>query len=129
MGELASLAGKKELNKESAIEASKLLIETKQCELVLVSMAAEGALLVTADEYFHLKAPPIKTKSTVGAGDSMMAGFVTALSEKKSLKESLQFAVACGTAATMKEGTALCDRESINEILHLIVEGEQLINN
>ncbi len=125
LGELASLAGKKELDKESAIDASKQLIKTNQCELVLVSMGANGALLVTADESFHIKAPAVKIKSTVGAGDSMMAGFVMALSEKKSFRECLQFAVACGTAATMKDGTALCDRESINEIMHLLIQVEE----
>lgn len=126
MGELASLSGIKELTKETAIIASKMLIQKQQCELVLVSMGADGALLVSADEFFHLKAPGVKINSTVGAGDSMMAGFVKALLEKKSLKESLNFAVACGTAATMKDGTALCDYESINEIIQLINNDKQI---
>ena len=86
-------------------KAAKKLIENKSAEIVVVSLGAEGAILVTKDETHLVKAPKVEKKSTVGAGDSMVGGMVWALSQNKSLKEVIQIGVCCGTAATMNEGT------------------------
>jgi len=47
-------------------------------------------------------------KSTVGAGDSMVAGMILGIHRGMSLADSLRFGVACGTAATINPGTELC---------------------
>ena len=99
-----------------------MIIAKKQCEVVVVSMGAKGALLVTAEIAEHVIAPVVKVKSTVGAGDSMTAGIVLALSKNKTFKESLQYGVACGTATTMNEGTALCNANDVERLLELIRE-------
>ena len=79
-------------------------------EVVAVSMGAEGAWLISADEKYYVEAPRVEKKSTVGAGDSMVAGIAYALEKKLSLPEAIRWGVACGTAATMNSGTQLFPR-------------------
>jgi 6-phosphofructokinase 2 len=67
-----------------------------------------------------IKPPVVKTKSTVGAGDSMVAGVVLALSKGKNPKEAAQYGVACGTAATMNPGTELCRLEDVERLYPII---------
>ena len=120
LGELSSLLGKKELSLESVGEVARELIEKGNCEVVAVSMGAEGAMLVTKDLMISIKPPTVERKSTVGAGDSMVAGIVLSLSKNKSLIESVQYGVACGTAATMNEGSELCRKEDAEHLYKLI---------
>ncbi len=107
LSELRQLAGRAELSKEDAIAAAQKVISTGNCEVVVVSLGAEGALLVTKDLHEFIAAPNVKKQSTVGAGDSMVAGMVYMLSQHKTLQEMIRFGVACGTAATMNPGTEL----------------------
>ena len=65
---------------------------------------------------FHEAAPAIKIKSTVGAGDSMVAGIIIALQKKLSWRDVLRYGVAAGTAATMNAGTELCTRENVEKV-------------
>jgi len=108
LSELSFLAGKEELNGNEVEDVAKNLIIKGKCEVIVVSLGATGAMLVTKDETHHIIPPPVKKNSTVGAGDSMLAGFVLSLSENKSLLEAAQYGVACGTAASMTYGTQLC---------------------
>jgi 6-phosphofructokinase 2 len=52
----------------------------------------------------------VKVESTIGAGDSAVAGFISGMVRGKDLKESLIYAAAAGTATTLSQGTALCQR-------------------
>ena len=54
-----------------------------------------------------MPAPTVGKKSTVGDGDRLVGGMVWALSQNKNLKEVIRWGVACGSAATMNEGTQL----------------------
>ncbi|MEP7165704.1 MAG: 1-phosphofructokinase family hexose kinase [Ferruginibacter sp.] len=119
LGELSFISGIKQLDKDSAIGAARSIITKKQCEVVVVSMGANGALLITGTIAEHIMAPDVKIKSTVGAGDSMVAGIVFALSNNKTYKEALQYGVACGTAATMNEGTSLCNVDDVDYLFEL----------
>ncbi|OYU82327.1 MAG: phosphofructokinase [Flavobacterium sp. BFFFF1] len=107
VGELAKLVGVEKLHTDEADDAARTLIEKGQAEIVVVSLGPQGAVLVTKDITEFVPAPNVPKKSTVGAGDSMVGGMVWALSEGKSLKEVIRWGVACGSAATMNEGTQL----------------------
>ena len=107
IGELAKLIGVDYLDKSDIEKAAKTVIESKSAAIVVVSLGPEGAILVTKDHTEFIKAPKVEKKSTVGAGDSMVGGMVWALSQNKTLQEVIQWGVACGTAATMNEGTQL----------------------
>ena len=70
---------------------------------VMISMGGDGALLV-CDEGTYIAVPPkVEVKSTIGAGDSSIAGFAACPSDKAA--DRLRWAVAYGTAACMAEGT------------------------
>lgn len=107
VGELAKLIGVERLEMEEVNEAAKQIIAKGGAEIVVVSLGPQGAVLVTKDNYEFVPAPNVVKKSTVGAGDSMVGGMVWALSQNKTLKEVIRWGVACGSAATMNEGTQL----------------------
>ena len=120
LAELSSLVGKEELIVEKIHAAAKELIANGQCEIVMVSMGAAGAMLVTKDIVQQIKPPYVIRKSTVGAGDSMVAGIVISLSKGKLIVDAARYGVACGTAATMNAGTELCKREDADKLFALI---------
>lgn len=117
IGELAKLIGVERLELTEVEKAAKNLIEKGNAEIVVVSLGADGAILVSKDETHLVKAPKAEKKSTVGAGDSMVGGMVWALSQNKTLKEVIQLGVCCGTAATMNEGTQLFNVEDVKKLL------------
>lgn len=116
VGELAKLIGVERLEIDEVNEAAKKIIADGGAEIVVVSLGPQGAVLVTKDEYEFVPAPNVAKKSTVGAGDSMVGGIVWALSQNKSLKEVIRWGVACGSAATMNEGTQLFKFEDANRL-------------
>lgn len=120
IGELAKLIGVGHLELPEVEKAAKKLIDNKSAEIVVVSLGADGAILVTKKETHLVKAPKVEKKSTVGAGDSMVGGMVWALSQNKTLKEVIQIGVCCGTAATMNEGTQLFKVEDVMKLLEEI---------
>lgn len=120
LGELSSLLGKEELNIELVDDEARKVIENGNCEVVVVSMGAAGAMLVTKELAIQILPPAVKIKSTVGAGDSMVAGIVMSLTKNKSLTETIQYGVACGTAATMNPGTELCRKEDADYLYNII---------
>jgi 6-phosphofructokinase 2 len=117
LGELSALAGVEKLEMNQVDDAALGIIHQGKCEVVVVSLGPQGALLVTRDGYEHIPAPTAKKRSTVGAGDSMVAGMVWALSEGKSFREMAQIGVACGTAATMNLGTELFHKADVEKLL------------
>ncbi|MEJ5962879.1 1-phosphofructokinase family hexose kinase [Pedobacter immunditicola] len=118
--ELALLVGKDSLTIDEVERASKEIINKHQCEVVITSLGAAGAMLTTKESSFRIIPPEISIQSTVGAGDSMLAGIVFSLSNNKSLIESAQYGVACGTAATMNQGTELCHLDDVNKLYPII---------
>lgn len=120
LGELSTLAGIKHVDIDKVEMIAKEVIREKKCEMIVVSLGAGGALLVTATETYKAVPPEVNRKSTVGAGDSMVAGMVYSLSAGKNLEQSLRYGVACGTAATMNPGTELCKKKDADFLYTLI---------
>jgi 6-phosphofructokinase 2 len=126
IGELSRLVGKEELQSFEIEPAAKDLINRGKCEIVVVSLGALGAMLVSKEQVLKIAAPVVKTKSTVGAGDSMVAGIVFYISKGKSLLDALQYGVASGTAATLNSGTGLCRKEDVEKLFEQIKSGTML---
>lgn len=74
---------------------------------VLATLGASGAVLITAEGAWHATPPPITPKSTVGAGDSSVAGYVLADTAGASPEDRLRTAVSYGSAAASLAGTAI----------------------
>ncbi len=107
LGELSSLAGKGKLKHEDVISIAQSIIEKGGCEIAVISMGKEGGMVVSKDLALLIPSPAVTVQSTVGAGDSMVAGIVHAFSQGKDVLEAVQFGVACGTATTLCPGSEL----------------------
>ena len=81
----------------------------KGAQNVIISMAGDGALLVTSEGAYFAK--PIKgtVKNSVGAGDSMVAGFTGEFVKSKDAVEGFKWGVACGTATTFSDDLATAE--------------------
>ena len=122
LGELSALVGEKELQPNAVKDVAQSIIAQGNCEVMVVSMGAAGAMLVTKDIVKTVTPPPVVRKSTVGAGDSTVAGITFYLSKGKSLIEAVQYGVACGTAATMNDGTELCKKQDADKLFAIIAQ-------
>ncbi|CAN5453334.1 6-phosphofructokinase II [soil metagenome] len=121
LGELSKLARVDSISAEKVEMFAKQLIYKNNSKVVVVSMGAAGAMLVSEERTAHIPAPPVHKKSTVGAGDSMVAGMVHSLSQGNGLVEMVKFGVACGTAATMNSGTELFKKKDVENLYRWII--------
>jgi len=76
LGELSELAGIERIDINNVERIAREVVLKHNCEVIIASLGAAGALLVTRNEIFRAIPPEVKRKSTVGAGDSMVAGIV-----------------------------------------------------
>jgi 6-phosphofructokinase 2 len=111
IGELCKMLNVESLEEKEVPIAAQQAIRDGFAELIAVSMGAEGAWLVSEKERHFAAAPDVPTRSTVGAGDSMVAGMTYMLQKHAPLEQVVQFGVACGSAATMNDGTQLFKKE------------------
>ena len=104
--ELEELAQSRLFTREEIIAQGKRLQEMG-AQNVLISMAAEGAILLTADgRVLFGEAPRGVVRNSVGAGDSMVGGFVAGWLKTGSFRASLQWGIAAGSASAFCEGLA-----------------------
>lgn len=104
-----------------AVTAARNLI-TAGAEMILVTLGAAGALIVTEDSSWHAVAPAPQVVSTVGAGDCTLAGFIMGRNNGEDLPTSLARGVAYGTAAVSLPGTTIPGPELINIADTIITE-------
>ena len=102
--ELAALLGKPSLTREQMICEGKRLLSTGIAEIV-ISLGGEGALFVSSDGCFYAEGLRVPVKSTVGAGDSMVAAMAYAQAKHLSREEKICLAVAMGAGSVMQDGT------------------------
>ncbi|KXT81127.1 1-phosphofructokinase [Streptococcus sp. DD11] len=106
--ELGDIFGVKLENLEDIERYARQLLD-KGAQHVIISMAGDGALLVTKEGAVFAK--PIKgtVKNSVGAGDSMVAGFTGEFVRSGDAVEAFKWGVACGTATTFSDDLASAD--------------------
>ena len=91
---------------------------------VAVSLGGAGALLTDGEKTLFAPALKVPVKSTVGAGDSMVAGMLSGLLAEAPMEEVLRRGVACAAASVMAEGTLLTDKATYKSLLGQIkIEG------
>ncbi|WNS74582.1 1-phosphofructokinase [Bacillus sp. DTU_2020_1000418_1_SI_GHA_SEK_038] len=101
-------------------------------ENVIVSLAGKGAVLITKDEAYVASVPTGEVKSSVGAGDSLVAGFLAAFEKEKDIVKAFRYSVASGSATAFSIG--LCSKEKVEELLpyvsiRLLKKGENKIES
>jgi 6-phosphofructokinase 2 len=116
LDELSNLYGKEKLVQTEILTAARSIIQNGGCEVMVVSMGKDGAMLITKDTQLEVKPPAVAVHSTVGAGDSMVGGMLLALAKEWSLEDVLYYGIAAGTAATMNHGTELCKKEDTERL-------------
>ena len=116
MRELRALVGRELVRRNEQEEAATAIVKIAGAQIVVVSMGAAGALLVTAKGCERISSPAVPVKSRVGAGDSMVAGIVLGLARDMPLRDAVGFGIACGAAAVMMPGTQLCRREDAERL-------------
>lgn len=114
--ELELLLNKSIENENDIIEEAKRLINNGIGK-ILISMGHKGAIYVTKNSVNYCKGLKVPVKSTVGAGDSMVAALVYSKINNFTDEETLKYAVASGTAAVCLEGTDACTMEQVNGYL------------
>lgn len=117
--ELELLTGKKLSSMEEIREAALQLVD-QGVSIVAVSMGAGGALVTDGSQTLYAPSVPVEVKSTVGAGDAMIAGFAAGCLAELPLEETFVKAVACATASVMTEGTQLIDKAVYKTLLDKI---------
>lgn len=86
---------------------------------VLISMAGDGAILVDENDVAHkIGTPKGKVKNSVGAGDSMVAGFCAGYLEKGDYKYALRMGTAAGSASAFSE--SLATKQEVIDLLNKI---------
>ena len=112
--ELGEIVGR-ELKTDEEITAAARALQEKGARNVLVSMAGNGALLVDEHGEVHrIGCPKGKVVNSVGAGDSMVAGFVAGYLQSGSYEQALRLGTACGSATAFSLG--LATKEKIEEL-------------
>ena len=89
-------------------------------EVVAVSLGAEGALILEGDEALYAPRLNIEVKSTVGAGDSMVAGLVAGFMAENELEDTFRMGMACATARCMTEGYRIVDRTVYKALMDMV---------
>lgn len=101
------------------IEKYAIKLQNLGARNVLVSMGDKGSVLFSEDKQVIIQsAPKGQAVNTVGAGDSMVAGFVAGYLKSSDYKFALKLATACGSATAFSEG--LCKQNEIAHMLELI---------
>jgi fructose-1-phosphate kinase PfkB-like protein len=96
-------------------------IQAMGVENVVISMGKSGAFLQTEDAAWFVRSPKINEKNPIGAGDSMVAGFIWALTRGMSPQDSLGWGVASGAATASLSGTEIGSQQLIESLLPLII--------
>ncbi|NLZ53301.1 MAG: 1-phosphofructokinase [Thermoanaerobacteraceae bacterium] len=104
---------------QEIIEASLRIIK-KGVSVVAVSMGNQGSITVTPKKAYIVPPLDVKVKSTVGAGDAMVAGFAMGLAQNHDFTETLRVACAASSAAVTQEGTKPIELHTFNELLKQI---------
>jgi 6-phosphofructokinase 2 len=114
--ELSRLSGTELKDVQQVIKTAEAICD-QGTGTVLVSMGANGILLVGKKEQYLAVPPPVKGVNTIGAGDSAVAGVIFGFLTGKTMQEALVCGVAAGTATTLRPGPALCTKDDFLELI------------
>lgn len=119
--ELAALVGRELPTLEAVVTAAGELLAAGARQ-VLVSLGGDGAVLCTAQGYCYQPSPAGQVVGTVGAGDSLVAGYVAGWLRTGDARAALRMGVACGSATAYAEGLATAD--AVEALLAVMPEME-----
>ena len=119
--ELEQFLGRELPDLDAQVEGARQMVADAGVEWVALSLGKDGAVLVSADRAWHAVAAGVNPVSTVGAGDSFLAGLVHALSSGSEPDHALAYAVSAGSATAMSPATKLCEAQAVERVLGGVV--------
>ena len=117
--EAQEVLGRPIRHRAEAVEAARGLL-ARGPQLVILSLGGAGAVLASGAGVWEARPPVVKADSAVGAGDSLVAGFLVGWSKTRDLAAAFRWAIASGTAAAMTPGTELCHRRDVVTLLRRV---------
>jgi 6-phosphofructokinase 2 len=114
--EAQGLLGVELKTEENIIYAVKTIVSSG-VKIAIISRGKDGMIIADKDQVLKVVPPDVQVQSTVGAGDSTVAGLVLKLSQGGTLEEASRLAVAAGTAATLTAGTELCHKVDVERLM------------
>lgn len=105
---------------EDVIRAAKEL-HARGIELVVISLGKRGAIAATSEGVWDAVPPPVDVISTVGSGDSMVAGITLALAQGQSFEDALRLGSACGAATAMTAGVQMGELRDVEDLAQQVV--------
>lgn len=114
--EVKRLIGVEIKSLDDAVRAVNILKQSG-VKLIVISMGADGAVAGSDEGIWHAVPPKVEVVSTIGSGDSMVAGIAHVISGCGSLAEALRWGSAAGAATAMTDGTAICSAAGVQSLL------------
>jgi ribokinase len=114
------LLTRKPVNNLRSIEAASRSLVARGARNIIVTLGANGALIVNKNGAKHIPAYEVKVVDTTAAGDAFVGGLAVGLLNGKSLEDAVQYACACGALAVTKFGAqpSLPTTEDVEKLLH-----------
>lgn len=114
--ELQDLTGRTAEDQKGQEQLLLELLDKYPVEIIVLSMGAKGAMLAYGKTVKHFPAVKVHNVSSIGAGDSMVAGMVLSLSRGSSYEEAVLYGLACGSATIKSPGTELLQKKDVDEL-------------
>lgn len=122
--ELSSVVDRALLDEREVQAAAEEVMSESPTGSLLVSMGSGGALLVrSSGDSVRLRAPTVRVRSAVGAGDSLVGGLAVGLARGLDVVDASALGVAAGTAAVLTEGSGLCRKADVEAFLPVVTIG------
>ena len=115
--EAEALAGGVLISRSDTADFAAGLVARGVARQVVIARGADGSVLVDKDHRIFAKAAKVRVKSTVGAGDSFVAGLVLALARGETPEAALSLGSAAASAAVTTDATQLCKPEDVLRLL------------
>jgi 6-phosphofructokinase 2 len=122
--ELESLTGEKATDEKKQRELLLDILKNYNVKIIILSLGADGALMAADNKVKHFPAPKVEPKSSIGAGDSMVAGIIFSLSQGMPLIKATLYGIACGSATIMTHATQLLKKEDADHLYKELVSAQ-----
>lgn len=115
--EAETLAGRPLATRKDTADFAASLLARGVARTIIIARGADGSILVDATQRLFAKAARVQVKSTVGAGDSFVGGYVLSRARGRGAAEAVAMATAAACAAVMTDATQLCRHEDVERLL------------
>lgn len=112
--EFSHLLGRSVDTIEQALMAGRDILQKGRCKALCVAVGAQGVLYIDHDKAFHAMPPKVEIVSMVGAGDSLVAGFVLMRARGEPVDQALAYGMACASATVGEPATGLCTMDKVD---------------